>query len=620
MLKLNALGFPILGLFLSFSSVTAHSAAGQTGMTTTPTTPDAIRMKEFHRRVPAMTIPAPSNSELASAPAPKAHFMSLDQAMSFIGLNKAAPNPVARIPGGQIGIVDLGFHGLRKWLAAHPNEAKITKLLSVSAPGSAPSQEPNLSDHGYWVYRVLRAVLPTVPIYAVALADDSEVGVETAVDTLYGHGVRVFNLSVGGASDCSLYRKYGSAVASELRINFVPLQVFAFNAVGNDRQSVNTWTSIDTGRGDFVGFRTAAQAARIPGSSIDAERIVLAPKPNNNAICFGWGTSTHPEARYELELDSPQGKTLASVTSSPKQNIQSIILHFAPSHEMPAIIRIKRLAGPASGIPMRLQVVSYSNSSSGSYSGPMPDFNGLQTAPANNYYDNPFVISVGGFGKSASGKLVPSPFSDIGQKPDGKLIPDVLGPDEFKLGGHELAGTSYAAPLITALFAPYVGYNLKNLVELVSDDNQYDPRVPAFERGQWGIPDPKKIVILNKLVGPTTVSNVSEDIEGRSLVIRYTISRCCMQDMIWATAAILNDKNGKPLLDSAGKPFISLMRLRTERDGRVNYPVTLKFPMASLQPFKGKTIGLAFGILVDLWRNFPPSSYDVHQPDFKFKL
>lgn len=585
--------------------------------------------EELMRKVPPITTPAPTQAEIAAPAGPKASPITIAEAKKLMGLDRLGPDVAARIPGGKLGIVDLGFRGLKEWLAAHPNEARLT-VYHPSPSSSFPKRtdtaladpdltNPNTPDHGYWVYRVARAVLPDVPIYLYATTGR---GISSALDPVTigaaQDGVEVFNMSLGAYFDCQVDQQKESDFSRDLRLALVQHEAFLFIAAGNLRDTTHTWISADREDDGYVDFRTPAQAARDPGSDIEGARVMVGP--GENTFYFSWDARHHPKDNYAIELHARDGTLLASVRRKASDPPGAcLVLNYQDKQRSaePALLKVKRLAGARSGTLMRVnayaQVVKKE----------LPDFDNLQTALAYEFRDNPFVIFVGSFGKTKNGALAPSDFSDIGSTAEGRRVPDVLGPGQLLIDGKEHDGTSFASPFLTALYATRVGYNLKNLVARTSDFTRFASGVPVFARSRFGIPDPQKVTEkLDAITGPTIVTNVTHKIEGNDLVIHYRISRCCMQDMVWYASVVLLDGTTNAVLkDAAGKPIVAAQELRTEHAGRVSMPVTIQIPMTRVQRFKGKSIRLYFGMGVRAWPKPPSGAIKVNQqPDYRFVL
>jgi hypothetical protein len=266
------------------------------------------------------------------------------------------------------------------------------------------------------------------------------------------------------------------------------------------------------------------------------------------------------------------------------------------------------------GIPMRLCAYPI---------GDPRDFNGLQTAMTYAYRESPFVIFVGSFGKAKRGGFSPSAFSDIGTSADGLLIPHVLGPGELTLDGRELTGTSFASPFITALHATRVGYNFKNVIERSASKASLAAGVGAHESSRWGIPEADKVISrLQEITGPTKIEGVSHRIEGDNLVVDFSVSRCCMQSLMWSVdVALIDGAAGTSLLDDQQQPIKATANLRTESSDYVTHAARVSVPLPRLAAAKGRQIALAFSLNVRAWKAPPAGSLEVDSaPDYRFTL
>lgn len=586
--------------------------------------------EEVSRKVAPIVTPAPTPEEIAAPRAPAGSPIDMAQAMKLMGVDALGPNAAALLPGGKLGIIDMGFRGLKDWLAAHPEERKLTTYLSrntkPSSDGSAYHEDPDFSDaqavdHGYWVYRVARAILPNVPIVLYIAHCGGGDCSDGAVEAYFGDtiidgalkGVVVFNASLGMSNHCELAESEETPLSRNLRMALVQKEAFLFIAEGNEREFRHTWRSADANGNGYVDFRTAEDASRVKGSDLDGARVLL--NAGENVVTFSWDTKNHPDDDYELRLETAKGEKLDAVRRDPKsKGAQCLALNYKADKPTRALVRVKRIAGPESGVLMRVSADGL---------GVGNDFNGLQTPYTYLFRDNPFVIHVGSFGKAPDGRLTPSAFSDVGRSPEGILSPDVLGPGELMLDGKEIDGTSFASPFLTALYATRVGYNLKNLVERSASLDRFDSGVSPFERSRWGIPDAQKVSArLTEITRPTKVEGVSHKIDGGNLVVTFSISRSCMQSMVWYPVAALVDRAANRFaVDENNRPIMAFATLRTEDPGYVRHPVELRFPLQTLERYKGRELELKFLLKVRAWQNPPPGSIKVDEaPVYRFTL
>jgi hypothetical protein len=330
-------------------------------------------MEEVKRIVPPLAIPAPTAAEFGAPRGPKTLPIDIAEAKRLMGLERLGPDIAARIPGGKLGIVDLGFRGLREWLSAHPEEAKLVTYHGPNGLAGDPAlADSKTLDHGYWMYRVARAVLPDVPIHLYPVRGDD---VTSMMNTIIGGsagGVVVFNMSLGLYSVCSLYQEKEEQFSRELRLALVQHEVYLFISAGNLRSSTHTWISADRNGSNYVDFRTAAEATRNPGSNVKGARVTL--QQGVNRFYFSWDARNHPQDNYALELVAPDGKLLGSATLAENAAPGACLrLAYEADRQKPALLRVKRLAGAPSGTLMRINADGTANPA---------DFNGLQTALA----------------------------------------------------------------------------------------------------------------------------------------------------------------------------------------------------------------------------------------------
>ncbi|OFX03800.1 MAG: hypothetical protein A3D94_15955 [Alphaproteobacteria bacterium RIFCSPHIGHO2_12_FULL_66_14] len=552
-------------------------------------------MEEVQRKVPPLVLTPPGAAERAAPRAPAAQGIDLKEARTLMGLSR--PIVAARLPGGKIAIVDGGFQGIRERLEAFPHEKALT---TVMRPGASPTDKlvadpayagPWDDDHGYWVYRVVRAVAPDVQVLLYTAGGLSQVA--SALLHAGTQGVVLSNVSLSFPAHFQIFSHEEDAVSKYLRVYLPQQEAFAFISSGNDRQNIHSFVSADRNNNGYVDFHDRAA----PGRDVDSLRLKL--RAGKFRTVLTWDASAHPDADYELQIVGAGNRIFYSGRVDPKGKVKGLVfLHHAYSQTADAAIRVKRLAGPASGVFMRVNAYPL---------GVAGDFNGLQTTNAYLFRENPFVTFVGSFGKAAGGRLAPSPFSNIGTAPDGRLTPHVLGPGQLLIEGRKTNGTSFSSPFITAMYATQVGYNFKNLIARSSNFARFAPGVAAHERSRWGIPDPTLLAKLDDLVGPTRIEDVSHRIEGGTLVVKFAVTRCCMESLSWGIAVGLLDPASGKTLGGA------LAVVRSDKADFVRHPLEARIPLKSLEAFKGTKAKVRFDIKARRWPNPPPGTLKIHQ-------
>lgn len=556
-------------------------------------------IEEMQRKIPPLVIPPPGAAERAAPKAPAATNIDLNEARAIMGLTQ--PVTAARLPGGKLAIIDAGFKGIRERLDANPREKPLTTVMRPGGGTTQPAADaayagPWDDDHGYWVYRVVRAVAPDVPVLLYTAND--LLAISTSLLHAGTQGVVLSNISMSFPAHFQIFAQEEDAVSKYLRVYLPQQEAFAFISSGNQRQNIHSFISADRNNNGLVDFH----AAPAPGRDVDSLRI-RAPAGMSFAA-FTWDASTHADADYELQIVGKDGAVLHSGRVRPESKVKGLILlRYGFDKPTDATIRVKRLAGPASGIFMRVN--AYPRGVPG-------DFNGLQTTNAYLFRENPFTTFVGSFGKATGGRFSPSPFSNIGTAPDGRIVPHVLGPGQLLVDGRPTNGTSFSSPFITALYATQVGYNFKNLIAKSANFSKLAPGVAPHERSRWGIPDPALLAKLGDLVGPTKVENVSHAVENDHLVLKFAVTRCCMESLTWSIVANLVDaQSGRPVPGPDGKPVFAAAAMRADKADFQRHPAQIRIPMAALAAAKGKKVRVVFDIKVRRWPNPPPGTLKI---------
>lgn len=551
-------------------------------------------IEEATRKMPPLVLTPPGAAERAAPRAPSAQGIDLNEARAIMGLSQ--PVLAARLPGGKIAIVDEGFRGIRERLEAFPHEKALVSLMSPGPSLTSPVADPAYagpwdSDHGYWVYRVVRAVAPDVQVLLYTV---DNLGQATSALLHAGtQGVVLSNVSLSFPMHFQIFSQEEDAVSKYLRLYLPQQEAFAFISAGNDRQGVHSFVSADRNNNGYVDFHDTT----VPGRDVDSLRLKLRAGKFHTVLT--WDASAHPDADYELQIVGAGNRILYSGRVDPRDKVKGLILlRHADSQAADAAIRVKRLAGPAGGVFMRVNAYPL---------GVAGDFNGLRTTNAYLFRENPFVTFVGSFGKVGGGRFAPSPFSNVGTAPDGRLTPHVLGPGQLLIEGRPTNGTSFSSPFITAMYATQVGYNFKNLIARSSNFARFAPGVAAHERSRWGIPDPAQLAKLDDLVGPTRIEEVSHRVEEGNLVVKFAVTRCCMESLSWAIAVdLLDPASGKTL--GGG-----LAVVRSDKADFVRHPLEARIPLKSLEAFKGTKAKVQFDIKARRWPNPPPGTLKIHQ-------
>lgn len=550
------------------------------------------------------TIPAPTAAHLDAAPGPAAEAMDPNAARLAMGWPAhLSGRTLLGISKVRIAIIDTGFRGLDAWLADRPEEAARTTVVPPA------SGAVSASDHGYKVYRVMRTVAfdAQLVLYQVSTRSDTLAALADAAR----RRVVIVNVSLGLDGLIDIVPPADSDwdyLDALLRRS----EMFVFFAAGNEREETHTFLSQDRDGDGLVDFfrSPAPQTGR-------TDEIGVRLRQGTNTVFASWDPRV-AGAAYALELTDPSGQVMAAVRDVDPKRPGYLRLAHRSEAAANALVRLRRLGGPAEGVLMRMALDAPFTA---------PPLNGLQSVPNNIAHDNPFLVIVGGFGRTASGAIAPSAFSNAGHGTDGALYPHVLGPGQLILDGQKIQGTSYASPFLTAVYAFAQGYNVKNIMARSATFARLDPAVPSWQRSRWGVPEQFKAwgpsaLRSYKVVEPTKVEAVDHTITGDSLTVRFDVTRCCMEGMSWVAGAYLADPaSGALLLHSeTKKPLEAYQPLRSERAEETRHRVEVKIPLAGAGIAAGREVAVRFSFAVRTWAEAQGTLKPDEAPDYRVQF
>ena len=556
-------------------------------------------------KAPAFVIAAPTAAQLAPRAPLKPLAMDLNDARVQMGWPAfLATRSITGLSKTKVAIVDAGFTGIEEWLAAHPEERERTTLV-----GAAQNRLPGESDHGYLVYRVMRSVAADAQLLLYRTDRTATSTYNLLVDAAT-KGVVIANVSLGH-TDAAVVAG-DDATAARLHALLNQSEMFVFYAAGNERGETHTWVSNDRDGDGNVDFY-----AQRPQEKVDVDEVAIRLRQGPNQISVAWDVAAFPQASYTVELRSLNGALLASVApDAAGQRTGVVDLAYQAAAADIALVSVKRMTGPASGVTMRLVV----DAALALY------LNGLQSAPNYSMRENPFLVYVGAFGKTAAGTLAPSEFSNFGARPDGTVYPHVLGPGQVLVDGKDTQGTSFASPFLTAIYGFAQGYNIKNVMQRSASFARIDPAVPEWERSRWGVADQFKVwgaaALKTYVTGATKIENVSHARVGDDIVVKFTVTRCCMEAMTWSVGAYLFDPATGAFLTNPQnqQPIQGTQTLRTDTADYNQYPVEVKIPVASLGPATGRELGVGFSLSVRTWAAAQGTFKPDEAPAYRLKL
>jgi len=552
----------------------------------------------------ARTIPAPTAAQLEAGPGPAAEAIDPKDARLAMGWPPfLAGRTIQGIGKTRVAIVDSGFRGLDSWLSAHPDEAARTTVVDT---GPVTGTE---SEHGFKVYRVMRTVAADAQLVLYRVTKWR--GIYTALADAARRKVVIANVSLGLNGEIDI-REPADPDWDHFDALLRQTEMFVFFAAANEREETHTFLSADRDGNGHVDFFRAP-----PPQTGRADEIALGLKAGVNKVYVAWDPRVEG-ASYALELTDLAGNVLAADSETEAWRPGYLRVEHRAAAVGKALVRLRRLGGLAEGVLMRIAVDAGFS---------VPPLNGLQSVPTHIARDNPFLVIVGGFGRTAAGTIAPSVFSNAGYGADGALYPHVLGPGQLILDGQKISGTSYASPFLTAIYAFAQGYNIKNIIARSASFARLDPAVPPWQRSRWGVPEQFKAFGATalrsyKVVGPTKVDAVTHAVAGDALTLRFTVTRCCMEGMTWTAGVWLADPvTGAYLAHPETKKALDAwqsVRSTTADETETRFEVTIPLAGAGIAP--GREVAVRFQLAVRSWAEAQGTIKPDEAPDYRVKF
>ena len=366
------------------------------------------------------------------------------------------------------GILDLGFKGLKEWLETHPEEKALTSFAYDTSNDS--------SEHGYWVYRVVRAIAPDADIYiGKALNADH-------LAWLYNNKVGLASMSVSVPT----WMAPDLSNASERDISFArnldSTGIYLFTAAGNRFNNVDSDYRIDSNNNGWL---------ELMRNDRTAEAKEYYTFYVHEQVPFRmWIASNGWEVPHDLDFE------LLIREDGENKDFENIKFYRYPdniliegtadkSRYLALRVRADNL-DPEHKDKLKVRIINYAGTSH-------YHFNGTSSTDFPSTYNSPYIISIGSFGRDPNtGKANPSIFSAIGSNSAGTL-PHISGPGELIIDNQIKQGTSYATPLLGAIASFYTNASPKILMEHISDKQKWAPAVETRRQGAWGIPSYEKL-------------------------------------------------------------------------------------------------------------------------------
>lgn len=323
----------------------------------------------------------------------------------------------------KVAVIDIGFGSLEfaKQKGALPEEL-IADFTDYSGQGAVQG------NHGTAVALIVHEMAPQATLYLKQVED--EVDMENAVDDAIRQEVQIINHSVGWTNSNF---SDGTGFFAELAQRAQEAGILWVNAAGNHAQSHWTGRFLDRNRDRWSDF---------PGSDEEALRIPAYFGSFIN-LSLTWDDWPRTSQDLDLYLYDGNGRLVASSTDwqtgrePPTESLDFFV-------EKTDVYRVRVFARQVSR-PLRIKLFSDS-------AHPLRPHtpHGSLLAPA----DAEAVFSVGAISIWKWTQGPQQPFSSLGPTSDGRIKPDISGPDDVRnLLFHPFGGTSAAAPHVAGAAA-----------------------------------------------------------------------------------------------------------------------------------------------------------------------
>ncbi len=453
-------------------------------------------------------LPSASNHK-----SPKA--LSVVEARQSIGYSlQLAENPKyvmrAKIP---IVIIDAGFVGIEEYLKKHPKKKKnILGWVSFYKKGKKVT-----ASHGLKVYKSAMVDSPDSKYYLLQVDLSDRDSLKKAVAYMAKHKLNLANFSIGVLTFLGENAPYDDTLHRFLD----KYQITLFQSSGNDRRKAHYFKYSDVNKNGFLEF--------IDVSNKDAKKYeynavgMYKDKPIQIKLRWHLKDDNDVKNNIEVRLIDKNRQILASVKKSTYDRL--LYLKHTPQRDQKAYIQILD-----NGIKVPSEKY-FSLHVQGAYTKYKSSrFNGFSIVTKISQKDSPFIINVGSYGRGDDGKLVPSSFSSYAKTIDGKVLPHIMGPGQLEIDGKKISGTSFSAPFISAFYAKFTGYNIKNIVESTSYKDAFSSSVLPIEKSRWGVPN---VMQLSKsyCFSSDKIKNLTHKITEKSIVFNFDFSRKCMEGL-----------------------------------------------------------------------------------------
>jgi len=328
--------------------------------------------------------------------------------------------------GASVAIIDLGFRGLT---AARTAGEIPANAIGVDFTNTGLETG---SVHGTGVAEHVADMAPAAQLYLIKVGD--QLDLQNAVDYLRTHSVRIANHSVGWVN-ASYYDGTG----------------FFSNLIDRSRNVDGVFWVVSAGNSARRHWRGAWKDANNNGWLEFAgsdEGLGLTTASARPCIYLNWNQYGNSVTNLDLYIRRANGTTAASSTNAQggtRRPAESVCFNYV-SGDAPYTVAVKRVAGTTTGLDLTIH--SFHNE----LEHKVPTSAFMDPAAARG------AFTIGAVNQSIwnQSSPAPEPFSSRGPTNDGRIKPDLAGPDgttSLTYGTRGAYGTSFSSPTVAGAAA-----------------------------------------------------------------------------------------------------------------------------------------------------------------------
>lgn len=332
--------------------------------------------------------------------------------------------------GVRVAVIDLGFKGL-----AAARTAGELPANTIGVDFTNTGLESSTS-HGTAVAEHIADMAPAALLYLIKVSD--QLDLENAVDYLRTHAIRIANHSVGWVN-ASYYDGTGffSRLVDRSRDED---GVFWTVAAGNAarRHWRGQWR--DTDGDGWLEFAS------------NDEGLGLSTASSRPCVYLNWNQYGDSVTNLDLVARRANGTQVAASQSAQggtRRPAESLCFNYV-SADAPYTLAVRRVSGPTAGLDLTIH--SFHNE----LEHKVATSAFMDPAPA----DGAFTVGAVGQSMWNQSSPAPEPFSSRGPTNDGRLKPDLAGPDgtsSLTYGTRGAYGTSFSSPTVAGAAALLLG-------------------------------------------------------------------------------------------------------------------------------------------------------------------